>query len=102
MRSLLAMLTLVAACSADLPQADLGAAERAESSAQALESVGSALSRSAGDLEPRTRSDGLRELKLVRGFRHATMVVRDKDGSRRIHCVDDADEAAQLLRSRHE
>jgi hypothetical protein len=30
------------------------------------------------------------------------MVVRDKDGSRRVHCVDDADKAAELLRARPE
>lgn len=123
MRSLLVMFILTAGCSADAllsaPDAPANTADRSQSSAQqtlqvapsepahdpaeraarAVDNVSTALSRSPTDLVLHNRADRLQELRVVRGFGHATMVVRAADGSRQIRCVDDADEAAGLLKA---
>ena len=104
MRQLLIALGLTAACSADPPEVSNQGESRATASAGvgevpagALKSVRKALSRSSAQLKMRNRTDGIKELEIVEGFQHATMVVRAADGSRHIECVDDAERAAELL-----
>jgi hypothetical protein len=50
------------------------------------------------NLQQHERSDGLRELEVVRGFRHASVVTRAPDGSRRMHCLTQENEAVRLLK----
>lgn len=98
MRKLLAALSLVAACSADMPDSGAdGVPPPIDVRTLALRGVRTALSRTPSQLAARQRSDGIKELQIMAGFQHATMIVRAADGSRYIECADDAERAAELL-----
>jgi len=64
---------------------------------RALARVRADLSRSALQLRLHDGPDGLSRVKVMSGFRHATMVVRGADGVLRSHCVDHPQAAEQLL-----
>jgi hypothetical protein len=55
------------------------------------------LSRSERGLERRRRPNGLVQLDVKQGYRHATIAVRQPDGTVRARCVEDAEQAARML-----
>jgi len=55
------------------------------------------LARSPDGLERVQRADGLEEVLVRRGFRHATLAVAGGDGGVRQRCLTDAREATTLL-----
>jgi hypothetical protein len=55
------------------------------------------LSRNPGNLRQFEPEDGVRRVRIESGFQHATVVVRNADGTRSQHCVDSAEHALRLL-----
>lgn len=84
-------LSLWAACTAESPK--VSPVRRA----QAIENVRRDLERSPQALREQVRSDGLTQVTVQRGFRHATIVTRAADGTRRARCVDHPEEAVRML-----
>jgi hypothetical protein len=62
-----------------------------------VERVRTDLARSSQSLRKQARTDGITQLKVESGFRHATIVVRAPDGSRRARCTDQPEQAARML-----
>lgn len=55
------------------------------------------LSRAPDDLRVVARPDGLQQVFVQRGFRHATIAVAAPDGGTSQRCLTDAEEAVRLL-----
>jgi hypothetical protein len=55
------------------------------------------LTRAPDRLEWVERADGLKQVEQVRGFRHATVLLRRPDGATTSHCIRHAREAVALL-----
>jgi hypothetical protein len=68
----------------------------------ALENVRRDLSRAPAGLRERRLRDGTTVVQVERGFRHATIVTRAPDGTRKARCVNEAGEAEAMLRGERE
>ncbi len=55
------------------------------------------LSRAPEGLERVQREDGTTALRVVSGFRHASFIVRNRDGSTSQRCFEDAEQAVRWL-----
>ncbi|MET0286818.1 MAG: hypothetical protein ABW352_20215 [Polyangiales bacterium] len=69
---------------------------------QALENVRRDLSRAPAGLRERRLRDGTQVVQVESGFRHATIVTRAADGTRKARCVNEASEAEAMLRGERE
>jgi hypothetical protein len=56
-----------------------------------------ALSRSSTNLHWIQRADGLQQLEIRAGFRHASMLLRNPNGSVDRRCLSDVSAAARML-----
>ncbi len=67
-------------------------------SQRALDNVRRDLARAPEALRMRKGRDGTQLVQVTSGFRHATIVTRAADGTRKARCVNDAVEAEAMLR----
>jgi hypothetical protein len=66
-------------------------------SERALDHARRDLSRAPQGLKQTTHADGTTRVQVQSGFRHATIVTRAADGTRKARCVNDAEEAQRML-----
>lgn len=69
---------------------------------QALANVRRDLARAPEGLRSHTRANGAEVVQVESGFRHATIVTRAPDGTRKARCVNEAEEAEAMLRGAEE
>jgi hypothetical protein len=92
-RRYLPLFCLLAQCTSELPARPAPDTRNA----RAVQGVRRDLARASQGLRTSVRNGGLTHVQVESGFRHATIVMRQPDGTRRVRCVDQPEQAARML-----